>query len=424
MEVKEASASYMRTTGYKQTEVGVIPEDWEVSSLGQLGSWKGGATPSMQNPSFWENGTIPWVSSGDVKRPLLFDAPMKITSHAVKNSSTTLLPANSIVIVTRSGILRKYLPVAKNVLPLAINQDIKALIPVANHVPDYLLHLLLWSGPQILARCMKSGTTVESVEFRWLKSFAVPLPPTKAEQGAIAEALSDADALIESLEQLLSKKRHLKQGAMQQLLTGKKRLPGFSGEWEVKRLGDVATFYKGKGLPKSALDPYGREPCIHYGELFTRYPEVIGEIISRTDTADVAFRSVANDVLMPTSDVTPRGLAKASCVRIDDVILGGDILVIRSDSKRIFGSFLSYLIRHEEEQVLQLVTGSTVFHLYGTDMKKFTFSMPTLPEQTAIATILSDMDANLAALEEKLAKARCLKQGMMQELLTGRIRLI
>jgi type I restriction enzyme S subunit len=211
---------------------------------------------------------------------------------------------------------------------------------------------------------------------------------------------------------------------MQQLLTGQTRLPGFSGEWEVRRLGDVASFFKGKGLPKSELSPSGAEPCIHYGELFTRYPETIKAIFSRTNGLRDAFRSAANDVLMPTSDVTPRGLAKASCVTVDGVILGGDILVIRSDSKRVHGPFLSCVIRHEEDQVLQLVSGSTVFHLYGSDMRKFNFSMPPLPEQTAIATVLSDIDAELAALEARRDKTRALKQGMMQALLTGRIRLL
>lgn len=302
----------------------------------------------------------------------------------------------------------------------AVNQRVCALTPNRDH--SKFLFYVLNRNPYFIR--FDDGVNQTHLLNRVFQKCPLPIPPTKAEQEAIAEALSDADALIESLAQLLAKKRHLKQGTMQQLLTGKKRLPGFSGEWEAKRLGDVATFYKGKGLPKSALNPYGDEPCIHYGELFTQYPETIGETISYTDNSGVTFRSVANDVLMPTSDVTPRGLAKASCVRIDGVILGGDILVIRSDTKLVFGSFLSYLIRHEEEQVLQLVTGSTVFHLYGTDMKKFTFSMPTLSEQIAIATILSDMDAELTALEEKLVKARAIKQGMMQELLTGRIRLV
>ena len=194
-------------------------------------------------------------------------------------------------------------------------------------------------------------------------------------------------------------------------------------EWEVKRLGDVATFYKGKGLPKSALSESGAEPCIHYGELFTRYLETIREIYSRTRTSEGVFRSVANDVLMPTSDVTPRGLAKASCVRVDGVILGGDILVIRSETHRVHGPFLSLVIRYEETQVLQLVTGSTVYHLYGSDMKNFTFSMPPLPEQRAIATALSDVDGLLGGLDRLIAKKRDLKQAAMQQLLTGQTRL-
>jgi type I restriction enzyme S subunit len=254
------------------------------------------------------------------------------------------------------------------------------------------------------------------------KVFA-PMPPLP-EQRAIAAALFDVDALITGLDQLIAKKRDVKQAAMQQLLTGKKRLPGFSGDWVVNRLGDVASFHKGKGLPKSAVIPYGGEPCIHYGELFTRYGETIGEIISRTNGSRSSIRSVANDVLMPTSDVTPSGLAKASCITIDGVVLGGDILVIRPDVKRIHGSFLSYVIRYEEDQVLQLVTGSTVFHLYGSDMKKFSFAIPSYSEQVAIVAVLSDMTAEIAALEQQREKTRDLKQGMMQELLTGRIRLV
>ncbi|MBM3395986.1 MAG: restriction endonuclease subunit S, partial [Betaproteobacteria bacterium] len=250
-----------------------------------------------------------------------------------------------------------------------------------------------------------------------------PLPPL-LEQRAIATALSDVDALLGGLDRLIAKKRDLKQAAMQQLLTGQTRLPGFSGEWEVKRLGDVATLHKGKGLPKSALSPYGSEPCVHYGELFTQYGETIRETISRTNKSAGEFRSVANDVLMPTSDVTPRGLAKASCVVADGVVLGGDILVIRTEPKLISGTFLSHVIRREDDQVLSLVSGTTVFHLYGADMKKFTFTLPRLDEQLAIVTVLADMDAELAALEARRDKTRDLKQAMMQGLLTGKTRLV
>lgn len=232
------------------------------------------------------------------------------------------------------------------------------------------------------------------------------------------------DALLAVQDALIAKKNQIKHATMQQLLSGKKRLPGFTGEWEVRRLGEVATFFKGKGLPKNALDPFGNEPCIHYGELFTQYAEEIKNVISRTDEVKNVFRSKKNDVLMPTSDVTPNGLAKASCIIHDNIILGGDILVIRLDDTLISGTFLSYIIRKEEEQVLQLVTGTTVFHLYASDMQNFVFAFPVLKEQTAIATVLNDMDEEIAALKRQREKTQQIKHAMMQELLTGKMRLI
>jgi type I restriction enzyme S subunit len=215
---------FENTRGCKQTEAGVIPADWDSRPLSELGHWKGGATPSMRNPRYWLNGTVPWVSSGDVKSTLISNTPMKITESAVKESSATLLPPHSIMIVTRSGILRRYLPVAKNTCPLAINQDIKALMPNDKAIPNYLLQLLISNGPRILARCLKSGTTVESIEFPWLKAFQVPLPPTKAEQEGIAAVLNDMDAEISELKAKLAKARQIKQGMMQELLTGRTRL--------------------------------------------------------------------------------------------------------------------------------------------------------------------------------------------------------
>ena len=109
---------------------------------------------------------------------------------------------------------------------------------------------------------------------------------------------------------------------------------------------------------------------------------------------------------------------------MDGFILGGDILIIRSDRSHIVGTFLSYVIRREENQVLQLVTGTTVYHLYGSNMQKFKLRLPSISEQTAIVEVLSDMDAELAALEQRLEKTRALKQAMMQELLTGNTRLV
>ncbi|HDV8353881.1 MULTISPECIES: restriction endonuclease subunit S [Burkholderia] len=198
--------------------------EWVMKRLDELGVWKGGMTPSMQNPIYWENGDVPWISSGDVKTVLLDKTGFSITSAAISHGATTLLPEKSIIVVARSGILRKYLPVAMNVVPMAINQDIKALMPSCGFCASFLLHSLIGSGRRILATCLKAGTTVESIEFRWLKAFMIAVPPTIEEQTAIAEVLSDMDAELAALEARRDKTHLLKQGMMHELLTGKTRL--------------------------------------------------------------------------------------------------------------------------------------------------------------------------------------------------------
>lgn len=195
----------------------------ESKRLDQLGRWVGGMTPSMRNPSYWQGGTVPWISSGDVKLPRLKDTTQRVTAAALKDHTTTLVPENSIVVVMRSGILRKFFPVAMNMVPMAINQDLKALIPESGMCAEYILHALIGSGDEILARCLKSGTTVESIEFGWLKSFTIWVPAPE-EQAAIATILTDMDTELAELETRLAKTRQLKQGMMQELLTGRIRL--------------------------------------------------------------------------------------------------------------------------------------------------------------------------------------------------------
>ena len=196
-----------------------------------------------------------------------------------------------------------------------------------------------------------------------------------------------------------------------------RRFPAFrdAAGWEICCLKDIANFYKGKNLPKSSIIPKGSKKCIHYGELFTKYSEVITSITSRTNQ-DACFYSVSNDVLMPTSDVTPNGLAKASCINLDGIVLGGDILVVRTDSSAINGIFLARYIRRKKEQVLQLVTGTTVYHLYPSAIGKLSISLPNIEEQQKIADCLSSLDALIAAQGKKLEALKKHKKGLMQQL--------
>ena len=233
-----------------------------------------------------------------------------------------------------------------------------------------------------------------------MRECSFPSPPTKAEQEAIAAAFSDADALIESLEQLLVKKRNLKQGAMQELLTGKKRLPGFSGEWEVKRLGDILTICHGKSQREVAA-ANGLYPILASGGvigwanhfLYDKPSVLIGRkgTIDQPQYMDAPFWTV--DTLFYSVVHDPH------------------------HAKFIFYRFCLIDWNQYNE-------ASGVPSLNARTIEKIEIACPRSAEQTAIAAILSDMDAELAALETKLAKAREVKQGMMQELLTGRIRLV
>ena len=193
-------------------------------------------------------------------------------------------------------------------------------------------------------------------------------------------------------------------------------------DWDVKELGEVTQFERGQGLSKSDLRDTGKYKCIHYGQLFSDYAELIKKVKSKTNYSGSYFFSKSNDVLVPTSDVTPRGLATASCIKETGVLLGGGILIIRLNNG-YDGTFFSYWITQNKREVLKLVKGSTVFHIYGHDMARLKLAFPKDKEQTAIATVLSDTDALIENLEKLINKKKAVKQGAMQQLLTGKKRL-
>jgi len=432
--------------GYKQTEVGVIPEDWEVKQLYDfIAALEAGVSVNSVDDS-----VNPTHGKGILKTSCIFGG--------------YFLPREAKAIVPRDIKRAKLNPRKNSIIVSRMNTP--TLVGEVGYVDDNYLNLFLpdrlwqtkykdeisidgkWlsyilSFPSVANKIKETATgTSNSMKNISKGSFlSVTIPrPCKNEQTAIGNALSDVDGLIGSLEKLIAKKRAIKTAAMQQLLTGKKRLPPFDkthtgykktelgeipNDWEVVELGNIAKFYKGKGLPKSDLFSGGNKECIHYGELFTTYSEVITNVISKTNSKPDAFVSEDNDVLMPTSDVTPNGLATASGIKKSGVILGGDVLVIRSERKTLDSSFFAYLISISKEKIMQLVSGSTVYHLYGRDMATFTFAKPSsVGEQRVISSVLFDMEKEIEALEQRLNKTKQIKQGMMQELLTGRTRLV
>lgn len=301
-----------------------------------------------------------------------------------------------------------------NIVWLEIKKD-----QISNNYLYYYYQVIKWASPE--------GSTISRLYNNIIRNTKIMLP-SLPEQQAIASALADVDGYINALEQLIVKKQNIKKGAMQELLIGKRRLPGFNDLWIDIELGNpaVSTILKGSALSKSKLSSSGTFKCILYGELFTKYTELIHNIFSYTDHYEGVL-SRKGDVLIPGSTTTTGiDLARASSIPFDNVLIGGDINIVRPNMSIIDSNFLAYYITHiKEKEIALLSKGITVYHLHGKDLAELLINIPTRKEeQIAIAKILSDMDAEINALTEKLLKARNLKQGMMQELLTGRIRLI
>jgi type I restriction enzyme S subunit len=388
----------------KQTEVGTIPEDWEIATVGSLASFTSGVGISVASlreesadnpvPVYGGNGV-----AGFTRRALLTEPSVAVGRVGQKCGEVYATDGPAWVTDNALYPARIRRPLDIGFLALALQR----------------------AGLNDL----KNRNDLPLVTQAILHSVRLPWPADVSEQHTIAGVLADVDALLAGLNLVIAKKRDLKQAAMQKLLTGQIRLPGFHGEWETTRLGDVAATLRGSGLSKQLVGLSGRRPCILYGELFTTYGRTISTVLGHTDSVG-GRESVSGDVLMPGSTTTTGSdLATASALLIGGVALGGDINIIRNRTNSYNPAFLAnYLTTVRRSAIAELAQGITIHHLYARDLSTLVLFLPRLQEQTAIAEVLSDMDAELAALEARREKTRALKQAMMQELLTGRVRLV
>lgn len=432
LSVQEASAHYQLSAGnapllppgYKQTEVGVIPEDWEVRALGDISDIYRGASPRPIESPIWfdEQSQIGWVRISDVTKSKrrLQETTQRLSELGVRHSR--FVPKGSLIMSICASVGK---PVITDI-DVCIHDGF-VVFERQRVLQNFLYHSLkaLESG------WSKSGQTGSQMNLNTgiINPTRIPFPPTKAEQEAIAEALSDADALIESLEQLITKKRHIKQGAMQELLTGKKRLPGFSGEWSIISMRKHASIKARIGWQALTTEEY-LDSGMYY--LVTGTDFIGGRVNWSTChfvdewryKQDRNIQLKNGDVLL-TKDGTIGKVGYVENLHIPATLNSG-VFVIRPLDKAFVELFVFYILVSKvfDEFLSKITAGSTITHLYQKDFVTFEFLAPELNEQTAIAAILSDMDAEIAALEEKLAKTRAIKQGIMHNLLTGKIRLV
>ena len=407
--------------GYKKTDIGIIPEDWEVKRLGDDFVIQGGPFGSSIKSEFLGKRGIPIYSSinvisGDFTPKYFLD------KKYYKNLKQFTIKKGDLLLTTRGtvGIAKIF---ANKLKTGIIHSNLTIIRPSKQIDLKYLEYIFSFPVIKKQIESLFAQTTINALYSSHIKSFLIPLPPLP-EQKAIARILSDIDELIENISLLIEKKKLIKKGVMQQLLTGKKRLPGFKSKWVKKRLGEVVYFLKGKGLSKEKLSPKGKYECILYGELFTTYKEIIKEIKSKTNYKE-GIPSVKGDILIPASTTTTGiDLAKASAIIKNDVLLGGDINILRKKTTELDSIFLAYYLNEDKKQeIAEKTAGITIYHLHGKDLIDIEiFYPPTLAEQKAIAQVLSDMDAEIEALERKKQKYEMIKKGMMELLLTGKVR--
>jgi type I restriction enzyme, S subunit len=426
--------NYRLPKGYKLTEVGVIPDDWEVKRLGELGKFKNGINKSKEDFGYG----FPFVNLMDV-----FGIP-KISNLAADFGLVNTTPDERDLYDLKSGDI---LFVRSSVKPEGVGLTTLIQHDFPNMVFSGFLirfrdygqleigfkeHCFFDSG--FRARLISSSTVSANTNINQdaLKSLHIAFPPCLSEQRSIASVLSDTDALLEALDCLIAKKRDLKQATMQQLLTGKTRLPGFTGEWEVKPLKGISTMHGRigwQGLKQEEFTTNDSDPFLITGMNFKegkiRWKEVY-HIPDNRYQEDKNIQLKDGDILITKDGTIGKLLYVENIPFPGKASLNSHLLVFRPLNGAYNPKFLFYQLssKHFADYVDLNKSGSTFFGITQEAVGNYQAYLPSLSEQTAIAQILSDMDTEIAALEQRRDKTRALKQGMMQELLTGRIRLI
>ena len=382
--------------GYKQTEVGVIPEEWEVKLLPEILRFRGGKAHEQH---ISETGRYICVNSKFIST----DGEVR------KYSSANFCPANRGDVLMVMSDLPNGRALAKAYLvekddTYAVNQRVCALTAYRD-CPEYFFYVLN-RHPYFLK--FDNGVSQTHLLNNVFQKCPIPVPPNVEEQHAIATALSDVDGLLGGLDRLIAKKRDLKQAAMQQLLTGQTRLPGYHGEWEVKAIHELSHVGRGRVISHTEISK-AASPTYPVFSSQTSDSGIMGYL----ETYDFE-----GDYVTWTTDGANAGTVFARSGRFNCTNVCGTINLHDSDHRFISAT-------------LGLVSQSHVSRHLGNPklmndvMKKIQITIPkTRPEQTAIASVLSEMDTELAVLEQRREKTRALKQAMMQELLTGKTRLV
>lgn len=434
---------------FKQTDVGVIPEDWDVAPLFEICGFGGGTTPPRsQHDRYFVGGNNNWIKTTDLNNSLIGLSGEQITEIAISETGLKKHPVGTVLVamyggfnqIGRTGLITK---------PSTINQALVAVKPKPKKLNSYYLlselnyNVDYWKG---VASSSRKDPNITSND---VKNYKIALPSVE-EQTAIANALSDVDALLTELEQLIAKKQAIKTATLQQLLTGKTRLPQFStyiegekqgqpkgtkpselGEipedWDVLLMDEVTDSLSSGATPFRGNPSFfkGSNRWITSGEL--KYG-VINDTIEKVSDEAIKKANLkvhpSGTFLMAITGLEAAG-TRGSCGIVGKPATTNQSCMAVYPNKKLKSNYLfHWYVYNGEELALKYCQGTKQLSYTAGLLKTIPVLVPRdTSEQTAIATILSDMDNDIQTIEQRLAKTRQIKQGMMQELLTGRTRL-
>lgn len=399
-------------------------------TLGDVATWASGGTPNRSVARYWR-GEIPWISAATLKHQEVADSDQCVTLEAVRAGSQ-MAPVGAVLILVRGMSLLREVRVGVATRPVAFNQDVKSLIPSPDVTSRYLMYSIRAREREVRGLVTLAGSGTGVLETNSVKRLHIWIPLLD-EQASITRRLDDVSRQVELLERLVAKMQAIRHGIMQQLLTGRTRLPGFDAAWTDTRLGEHVTYVKTVALSRAQLDFTSPLKYLHYGDIHTS-PRIFldaaeAEMPRATTTlARAAGWLQVGDVIFADASEDPVGVGKSvevTSVPTSGVVPGLHTIAARFDKAVLADGFKAYLqfIPAFRQALLRLAAGTKVLATTRSYISSITLSLPPVDEQRAIATALTDCEREIEVLRRRLAKAKAIKQGMMQELLTGRTRL-
>ena len=421
-----SSASATIPVGYKQTEVGVIPEDWKIAQFESFcktfTKQTGFDYTSTIKPSLIQNkidGYIPFIQNKDfvslnTNYATDYFAPIDIASRF-----PMILLDRKCILISISGSIGKVGIFSNETTALIGGAVAVGKFKNLGSLEWVMYYLQSPQGQKQIFSNLKAGAHSNLI-LDDIRKFKIPIPEQK-EQNAVSKAMKNIDSKIDAINFLLTKKRDIKQGAMQEMLTGKTRLPGFSDEWEIKSIGEIAQVIGG-GTPSTQVSNYWDGEINWFTPTEVGTTKYISESVRRLTDIGLQKSSAS---LLPVGTILLTSRAGIGDLGILDAVActnqGFQSLVCND---KVNNEFLYYVMLTKRPELERRASGSTFLEINPREVKSLLIALPRINEQEAIAEVLSDMDAEISALEQHLEKTKEIKQGMMQQLLTGRIRLV